>query len=85
VGAKFAIYELVTELARQGAGIILISSDLTEVVGCSHRILVMKRGMIQADLMSRETNLASVLELCLGGDEDQSARQETNLAGESAC
>jgi ribose transport system ATP-binding protein len=85
VGAKFAIYELVNELARQGAGIILISSDLTEVVGRSHRILVMKRGMIQADLMSRETNLASVLELCLGGDEDQSARQETNLAGESAC
>ena len=40
VGAKFAIYELVTELARQGAGIILISSDLTEVVGRSHRILL---------------------------------------------
>ena len=85
VGAKFAIYELVTELARQGAGIILISSDLTEVVGRSHRILVMKRGMIQADLMSRETNLASVLELCLGRDKDQNARQETNLAGGSAC
>jgi len=85
VGAKFAIYELVNELARQGAGIILISSDLTEVVGRSHRILVMKRGMIQADLMSRETDLASVLELCLGRDEDQSARQEANLAGEFAC
>lgn len=73
VGAKFAIYQLLTDLARLGAGIILISSDLTEVVGLSHRILVMKDGVIRADLMSRETDLASVLELCLGGDEEQSS------------
>ena len=35
--------------------------------------------------MSRETNLASVLELCLGRDKEQNARQETNLVGGSAC
>jgi ribose transport system ATP-binding protein len=85
VGAKFAIYELLTDLARRGAGIILISSDLTEVVGLSHRILVMNGGMIQADLMSRETDLASVLELCLGGDEGQNAGPEQDLERESAC
>ena len=84
VGAKFAIYELLTDLARRGAGVILISSDLTEVVGLSHRILVMNGGMIQADLMSRETDLASVLALCLAGDEEQSAGPEPDLARESA-
>jgi ribose transport system ATP-binding protein len=84
VGAKFAIYELLTDLARRGAGIILISSDLTEVVGLSHRILVMNGGMIQADLMSRETDLASVLELCLAGDEEHSPGPEPDLARESA-
>jgi ribose transport system ATP-binding protein len=84
VGAKFAIYELLTDLARRGAGIILISSDLTEVVGLSHRILVMNGGMIQADLMSRETDLASILELCLAGDEEHSPGPEPDLARESA-
>jgi len=68
VGAKFAIYDLIIDLARRGAGIILISSDLAEVVGLSHRILVMNRGMIKANLMSHETDLASLLEICLAGE-----------------
>jgi ribose transport system ATP-binding protein len=84
VGAKFAIYELLTDLARLGAGIILISSDLTEVVGLSHRILVMKGGMIKAELMSHGTDLASVLALCLGGDEEQGAGPGRDLVSGSA-
>ena len=68
VGAKFALYQLITDLARSGVGIIMISSDLIEVVGLSHRILVMDQGMIKAELLSHETDLQSVLRLCLGGD-----------------
>jgi ribose transport system ATP-binding protein len=83
VGAKYAIYNLITELARQGAGIILISSDLTEVVGLSHRILVINEGSIQADL-GRNADLATVLEHCLGGDKEQDAGPEPDIAGESA-
>jgi ABC-type sugar transport system ATPase subunit len=65
VGAKFAIYGIITELASRGIGIIMISSDLTEVVGLSHRILVMKQGMIKANLSRKETDLPSILTLCL--------------------
>mgnify|MGYP003966684811 FL=1 len=65
VGAKFAIYGIITELASRGVGIIMISSDLTEVVGLSHRILVMKQGMIKDDLSRRETDLPSILERSL--------------------
>lgn len=83
VGAKYAIYNLVTELARQGAGVILISSDLTEVVGLSHRILVIKEGSIQSDL-GRNADLATVLEHCLGEDEQHSAAPEADLARASA-
>jgi ribose transport system ATP-binding protein len=79
VGAKFAIYQLMTDLARQGVGIILVSSELTEVVGLSHRILVMNRGMIKADLMNHEIDLASILALCLGGDEEQKTGPEPDL------
>ncbi len=83
VGAKYAIYKLVTELAQQGAGVILISSDLTEVVGLSHRILAMKDGAIQADL-GRNADLATVLDHCLGGDKEQNTGPEPDIAKKSA-
>jgi ribose transport system ATP-binding protein len=70
VGAKFAFYGLIADLARRGAGVIFISSDLIEVVGLSHRILVMNQGMIKADLQGHETDLPSVLGLCLGEEKE---------------
>jgi len=76
VGAKFAIYELIADLARRGAGVILISSDLTEVLGLSHRILVMNQGMIKANMLSCETDLPSMLKLCLGEDEESAEEIE---------
>jgi ABC-type sugar transport system ATPase subunit len=66
VGAKFAIYELITELARRGTGIILISSDLTEVVGLAHRVLVMDKGKIKADLEGSQADLNTIMDLLLG-------------------
>jgi simple sugar transport system ATP-binding protein/ribose transport system ATP-binding protein len=49
VGAKQAIYALITELAAQGVAILLISSELEEVLGLSHRVLVMRLGSIVAE------------------------------------
>jgi ABC-type sugar transport system ATPase subunit len=46
VGAKSEIYQLITELAERGLSIILISSEMPEVIGMSDRILVMYRGEI---------------------------------------
>jgi len=66
VGAKFAIYELIVELARKGAGILLISSDLTEIVGLAHRILVMDQGDIKTILDGQTTSLSDLLQICLG-------------------
>ncbi len=65
VGAKFALYRLITDLAREGKAIIVISSDLIEVVGLCHRILVLDQGRIKADLKREETDLASLLGMCL--------------------
>ena len=44
VGAKRAIYDFLAEFAADGRGVILISSELEEVLGLAHRILVMRRG-----------------------------------------
>lgn len=50
VGARYEMYVLINELAREGKAILLISSDLPEVLGMSHRILVMRNGAIAGEL-----------------------------------
>jgi len=46
VGAKFEIYQLIHELADDGAGVLVISSELEELIGICDRVLVMRRGEI---------------------------------------
>jgi simple sugar transport system ATP-binding protein/ribose transport system ATP-binding protein len=50
VGAKRAIYDFLTGLADEGLGVLLISSELEEVIGLSHRVLVMRRGRLVSEL-----------------------------------
>ncbi len=50
VGAKRAIYELLTTLTADGLGILLISSDVEEILGLAHRVLVMRGGKVTAEL-----------------------------------
>src|SRR5690606_11218222 len=54
VGAKANIYELLSELARQGMAILMISSDLPEILAMSDRILVMRQGRISAEIAGDE-------------------------------
>lgn len=51
VGAKFEIYKLMTQLAREGMAIIMISSELPEIIGMSDRVLVVSQGRITAEYM----------------------------------
>jgi ribose transport system ATP-binding protein len=66
VGAKMEIYTLLDRLAAQGAGILMISSELPEVLGMSDRILVMHRGRVQAMLDARGATQEAVLHAALG-------------------
>jgi len=50
VGAKYEIYQIINQLAEQGKAILLISSDLTEILGMADRIYVMNAGKIIAEL-----------------------------------
>lgn len=67
VGAKREIYQLIDELAAHGVGIILVSSDLPEVLGVSDRIIVVHEGRIQAELDREEANQENVMTLATGG------------------
>jgi ribose transport system ATP-binding protein len=66
VGAKVEIYNLMNRLTARGAGIIMISSELPELLGMSDRILVMHRGRIQAELAAADANEERVLSAALG-------------------
>ena len=61
VGAKREIYEIINDLAAQGKAIILISSELPEVLGMSDRVLVMKDDAIVAELTGDEINAVEVM------------------------
>lgn len=62
VGAKVEVYQLMNELVRQGAGIIMISSELPEILGMSDRILVMRGGEIAGEFPREEATQEILLE-----------------------
>ena len=66
VGAKAEIYHLMRELADRGTSIIMISSELPEVIGMSDRILVMSRGQIAGELSRQEATEERILTLAIG-------------------
>ncbi|OOR97205.1 xylose ABC transporter ATP-binding protein [Canicola haemoglobinophilus] len=65
VGAKYEIYKLINQLAQQGMAIIIISSELPEVLGISDRVLVMHQGQIKADLINQNLTQEQVMEAAL--------------------
>ena len=67
VGAKSEIHKLMTNFARQGMGIIMISSELPEVLGMSDRVIIMQEGIIQGVLSREEATQESVMTLATKG------------------
>lgn len=63
VGARSSIYDIIVDLAKQGVAVIVVSSDLEEVLGVSNRILVMASGRQTGILDQSEANNISVMEL----------------------
>ncbi|RUR71963.1 sugar ABC transporter ATP-binding protein, partial [Variovorax guangxiensis] len=63
VGAKAEIYRLLNELAAQGKAIVIISSELPEVLRMSHRVLVMCEGRITGELVAREASQERIMQL----------------------
>ena len=63
VGARAAIYEIIADLARQGMAVIVVSSDLDEVLGLSHRVMVVSRGRNRGILDRDKASRVAVMEL----------------------
>lgn len=63
MGARAAIYETIADLARSGMAVIVVSSDLEEVIGLAHRVLVLSRGQPKGILDSAEATNVAIMQL----------------------
>ncbi len=76
VGAKYEIYNLIDELVARGSGVVLISSELPEVIAMSDRVLVMSAGNIVGELVRGELSEERILRLAVLGREQELATSE---------
>ena len=65
VGAKFEIYKIMTELARQGQAILMISSELPELIGMCDRIYVMATGRLTGELTPDQFSQETILKYAM--------------------
>lgn len=67
VGTKYEIYKLMNQMTEQGAAIILIDSDMEELLGMSDRIIVVRHGLLSGTLTREEANAEAVMDLAVEG------------------
>lgn len=67
VGAKQEIYQLIKELGESGKSIIVISSEMPELIGVSHRIIVMREGEIKGELAGEQISQEAIMKLASEG------------------
>jgi ABC-type sugar transport system ATPase subunit len=71
VGAKAEIYALIRRIASRGTAVLLVSSDLPELIGLSDRVLVMRRGRIVAEQERSSATEESIVRAAFDGIEAQ--------------
>lgn len=69
VGAKVEVYNLINKLVADGIGVIMISSDLPEVLGMSDRIVVMHEGKVTGELLRNEATQEKIMKLATQREE----------------
>lgn len=66
VGAKIEIYKIMNDLAEKGVGVIMISSEMPEIIGMCDRVLVMRQGEITGEFSSDEINENNLIKAAMG-------------------
>lgn len=69
VGAKIEVYNLINELAREGKAILVITSEIPELLGICDRVVVMARGRMSGSLSREEADQESIMTLAVGAEE----------------
>jgi ribose transport system ATP-binding protein len=66
VGTKFEVYNIINQLAKEGKAVLVITSEIPELLGISDRILVMARGRLSGELDREAANQEAVMTLATG-------------------
>lgn len=70
VGTKYEIYKMMNQMTDQGMAIIMINSDMEELLGMSDRILIIRQGRMAGELSREEASPESVMNLAVGGSHE---------------
>ena len=68
VGAKVEIYDIINRLAEQGTAVIIVSSEMTEIIGTCDRAIIMSQGRITGDLKKEELTEDTIIKYAVKGD-----------------
>ena len=79
MGAKYEIYKLMNQLAEEGIAIIMISSELEEVIGMSDRIMVMNQQKSMGTLEKKDFNQEKIMSLATGLVGNTNVEEEKSL------
>ncbi len=71
IGAKKEIYSIINELAAKGVAVIMVSSELPEVLGMSDRVLIIREGEVSGIIDRKEANQENIMTLATGGKIDE--------------
>ena len=80
VGAKQAVYHLIAEMVQDGLAVILVSSELPEVMNLAHRVIVMRRGLQVAEFAKQDIHAEAIVAAASGLD-GRSAHAPANAEG----
>ena len=78
VAVKFEFYNLIERLSKEGTAFVLISSEMVEILGLAHRILVMHAGRVVAELAGESTSQEEILRYALAGKDGRPAAEGGN-------
>ena len=68
VGSKAEIYDMINDLTKQGISIIMVSSDLPEIIGMSDRVAIMHEGKLQGIIDRESASQENIMTLATGGE-----------------
>ncbi|MEX6506434.1 sugar ABC transporter ATP-binding protein [Jiella sp. M17.18] len=84
VGTKHAFYELIAGLTREGKGVILYTTETSELIGLCHRVLIMDDGRIAEELEGADITEANILSASLGLGRERNSAEAARTAGAAA-
>ena len=78
VGAKYEIYQLILNLAKEGKTVLMVSSEMPEVMGVADRIIVMCDGRITGEVMAKETTQNDILKYATSFENKLGSQSQNN-------